>query len=120
MKEGRIAVPSMDEGGMEGQRSGHFGHCDVFKTYDITDQKTLACVGEMIPPPHEPGVLPKWMSENAVDIIIAGGMGIRAQDLFKGFGIQVLTGASPEQTPDELVESYLSGTIVTGDNTCDH
>ncbi len=35
MKEGRIAVPSMDEGGMEGQRSGHFGHCDVFTLVDV-------------------------------------------------------------------------------------
>ena len=35
MENGRIAVPSMEKGGLEGQRSGHFGHCDVFTLVDV-------------------------------------------------------------------------------------
>jgi len=35
MKEGRIAIPSLDAGGIDGQRSGHFGHCDVFTLVDV-------------------------------------------------------------------------------------
>jgi len=35
MKNGRIAVPSNGEGGLEGTRSGHFGHCDVFTFIDV-------------------------------------------------------------------------------------
>ncbi len=111
----RVAIPTAED-----KLCMHFGHCDVFKMFDVTDQKELACVEEMVPPPHEPGVLPKWMSENAVDVIIAGGMGVRAQDLFKGFGIEVVTGASAELTPEELLQEYLNDTLVTGTNACSH
>ena len=35
MKNGRIAVPSEGKGGLGGQRSQHFGHCDVFTLVDV-------------------------------------------------------------------------------------
>ena len=35
MENGRIAVPSMGSGGIDGQRAGHFGHCDVFTFVDV-------------------------------------------------------------------------------------
>jgi predicted Fe-Mo cluster-binding NifX family protein len=54
-----------------------------------------------------------------VNLIIAGGMGVRAQDLFKEYGIKVLVGA-PANAPEELVASYLNGTLKTGENVCDH
>lgn len=111
----RVAIPTTEE-----KLCMHFGHCDVFKMFDVSDQKECVCVEDMVPPPHEPGVLPKWMSENSVDVIIAGGMGMRAQELFKGFGIEVITGANPELSPEELLKAYLEGTLVTGDNACDH
>ena len=37
MDNGRIAVPSMEVGGLGGQRSGHFGHCDTFTLVDVKD-----------------------------------------------------------------------------------
>ncbi len=39
MKNGRIAIPSMDNGGLDGQRAGHFGHCDVFTLVDVEEGK---------------------------------------------------------------------------------
>jgi len=33
----RIAIPSEGEGGLDGMRSGHFGHCDVFTFVDLED-----------------------------------------------------------------------------------
>jgi predicted Fe-Mo cluster-binding NifX family protein len=71
------------------------------------------------PPPHEPGVLPQWLAEQKANLIIAGGMGSRAQSLFTQNGIQVLTGA-PAGTPEELVQAYLNGSLAPGDNVCDH
>ena len=58
------------------------------------------------PPPHEPGLLPRWLAEKGANIIIAGGMGKRAQDLFTEQGIKVVTGA-PVAAPDQLVTQYL-------------
>jgi ATP-binding protein involved in chromosome partitioning len=71
------------------------------------------------PPPHEPGLLPKWLAEKGVNCVIAGGMGSRAQQLFTESGIRVVTGAAGG-SPKELVEQYLKGSLQTGANTCDH
>ncbi len=71
------------------------------------------------PPPHEPGLLPKWLSEMNVNMVIAGGMGQRAQQLFADNGIEVLCGA-PTAMPEELVMQYLEGRLELGRNACDH
>jgi ATP-binding protein involved in chromosome partitioning len=52
-------------------------------------------------------------------IIIAGGMGSRAQGLFNDNGIKVITGA-PQDSPESLVNQYLKDSLVTGANVCDH
>jgi predicted Fe-Mo cluster-binding NifX family protein len=54
-----------------------------------------------------------------VDVIIAGGMGMQAQNLFDGQGITVIVGA-PSKAPGDLVADYLAGTLVSGTNVCDH
>ncbi|MEJ2648408.1 MAG: NifB/NifX family molybdenum-iron cluster-binding protein [Sedimentisphaerales bacterium] len=72
-----------------------------------------------MPPAHAPGVLPEWLHENGVNVIIAGGMGQRAQQLFAQNEIDVVIGAQAG-TPEELVSAYLQNTLVTGENICDH
>ena len=71
------------------------------------------------PPAHEPGVLPRWLGEKGVNIIIAGGMGSRAQNLFAEQNIEVVVGA-PAEAPDAIVNAYLAGSLQAGDNICDH
>lgn len=101
-----------------GKLCAHFGHCEQFALVETEDGKIKGT--EMhTPPPHEPGVLPKWLSEMGSNVIIAGGMGTRAQELFKENGIQVIIGA-PMDAPESLVNQYLAGALVTGDNICDH
>ena len=67
----------------------------------------------MVPPMHEPGVLPRWLHENNVNVIIAGGMGQRAIMLFNQAGIEVVTGASVAD-PEDLVSNYLQNNLQTG------
>ncbi len=111
----KIAVPVAN-----GQLCLHFGHCEKFALVSVDpEKKTIQNVDLVTPPPHEPGVLPKWLSEQHATMVIAGGMGSRAQSLFTEYGIQVLTGASAG-TPEDVVSAYLNGTLVTGDNICDH
>ena len=114
-KKMRIAVPLA-----QGKLSLHFGHCDKFAIFDI-DDKTSKIINrkDATPPAHEPGVLPRWLHENNVSVIIAGGMGQRAQQLFAQNNIEVVTGVSA-QSPEELVSAYLQNTLETGDNICDH
>jgi len=111
----RIAVPVAN-----GRLCSHFGHCDTFAVLDVDMEKTaIMSRADLIPPPHEPGLLPRWLQEKGADIIIAGGMGSRAQGLFAERGIKVITGASSEE-PEKLVMNFLKGALVTGDNACDH
>ena len=71
------------------------------------------------PPAHEPGVLPQWLYEQGADVAIVGGMGENAQQLLRGNGIEVVMGASVD-SPESLANQYLSNTLVSGANRCDH
>jgi predicted Fe-Mo cluster-binding NifX family protein len=85
---------------------------------DATQKKILKRE-DIDAPPHEPGLLPPWLAERGANVIIAGGMGQRAQELFAAQGIQVIVGASAE-TPETLISDYLAGTLQVGNNVCDH
>lgn len=111
----RIAIPITD-----GKLSAHFGHCEQFVLVDVNEQtREIAKVTKLQPPVHQPGVLPRWLGEQKADVIIAGGMGQRAQQLFAQNNIKVIVGA-PNQSVEELSSAYLDNTLKTGDNVCDH
>ena len=100
--------------------SAHFGHCETFALIDVDPEaKKILRRTDIEPPPHEPGLLPSWLKKQGANLIIAGGMGRRAQDLFAESKIAVLVGAPSEQ-PEKLAADYLNGTLTTGENVCDH
>jgi len=96
----------------------HFGHCEEFVLYDV-DNGQVKKKQLLIPPPHAPGVIPKWLREQETNVIVAGGMGRQARSLFAEQGIEVIVGA-PSDDPDGIVGTYLHGTLQTGENICDH
>ncbi len=111
----RVAVPVV-----EGKLAQHFGHCAEFALIDIDrGRKEIVKETRLTAPEHQPGLLPPWLAEQGADVIICGGMGQRAQELFRQQGIEVVIGA-PSADPRTLAKSYLDGTLVTGDNICDH
>ena len=111
----KIAIPLAD-----GKLSMHFGHCAAFALVE-TDikEKRIVKREDLDAPPHEPGLLPRWLAERGANLIIAGGMGQRAQALFCEHGIEVIIGA-PAETPETLVAAWLAGTLQSGENVCDH
>ncbi len=110
-----IAIPTA-----EGKLAMHFGHCEKFALINVdVDSKKILSKASEVPPPHEPGVLPKWLAEKGANIIIAGGMGQRAQDMFTNNGIRVVVGA-PALAPSDIVTQYLDETLEIGGNVCDH
>ena len=103
-----------------GLLSQHFGHCDEFAIMEVDDKaKEILNKSMHQSPPHEPGAFPRWLHELGVNVIIAGGMGQRAQQLFAQNSITVMVGASAE-LPEKLVSAYLNGTLQSGANLCDH
>lgn len=111
----KIAIPTAN-----GRLCMHFGHCEKFTLIDVEPTtKTIQKVEPVDPPPHEPGVLPHWLAERGADLVIAGGMGQRAQSLFEEQNIKVITGA-PADTPEKIAQAYLNNALETGANGCDH
>ncbi len=109
----RIAIPLAN-----GKLATHFGHCELFGIYDVENGKIVN--KQMVtPPPHEPGVIPRFLNEQGVNKIIAGGMGQRAIQFFNDYGIEVIIGA-PVKEPETLINEYLNGTLVLGENVCSH
>lgn len=96
----------------------HFGHCEKFAIIE-TENNNILRTEFVNPPVHQPGVYPSFLASQGVSTIIAGGMGMKAQDLFKQNNIEVCIGVSGG-TPEFLVEQYLQDQLQTGENICDH
>ncbi len=100
-----------------GYVSAHFGRCPTYTIVDIQDGRVLARQ-EIQNPGHQPGFLPQFLSEREVEVIIAGGMGPRAQGLFASRNIQTLIGV---QGPlDEVIEKFLRRELEADQDLCDH
>ena len=110
----KIAVP-VDANGI---LDGHFGHCKFFEILTVEDKKIVS-QEKVVPPPHEPGVLPKWLAEIGATDILAGGMGQKAIQIFNYNKVNVFVGA-PQLSAVEITEGFLNKTIEFNANYCDH
>jgi predicted Fe-Mo cluster-binding NifX family protein len=110
----KIAIPTA-----QGKLAMHFGHCAFFTIVTLDANNNISATEEVEAPPHEPGLLPAWLGEREVNVIIAGGMGQRAQQLFSDSGIKVIVGA-PAESVQVIVNNYLADNLTTGINLCDH
>lgn len=106
----RIAIAK--EGGFVSQ---HFGHCEGFEVFTFDGNK-VEKREYLVNPGHRPGFLPAYLSEKNVNVIIAGGMGATAQELFKENGIDVIVGA--EGSVDSVIRLYLDGKLVSTQSVC--
>jgi predicted Fe-Mo cluster-binding NifX family protein len=99
------------------QVAQHFGHALEYRLYRIDDQKILR-VETLINPGHRPGVLPGFLHDHGVNVMIAGGMGESALKLFSAQNITVFTGISGH--PDRVIEQYLADKLKASDEPCGH
>jgi predicted Fe-Mo cluster-binding NifX family protein len=111
----RYAIPLSN-----GMVSAHFGHCQQFALFDVDEAGKKILGRELAPSPeHQPGLLPAWLAEQGVSLVIASGMGSHAQSLFQQNRIGVVTGVS-ESDPEQAVLKHLEGNLDSGANICDH
>ncbi len=95
----------------------HFGHCLSFTIAEVEDGEVLN--KEEVPNPgHQPGFLPKFLAEQGINCIIAGGMGRSAQMLFAQSKIEIITGA--HGLVDDVIKGYVEGNLALGKNICNH
>lgn len=111
----KIAIPVA-----QGQLCAHFGHCEQFAFLDLdVDEKKIVKRIDLTPPAHAPGVIPPWVAEQGAEIVLAGGMGGRAIQIFEQYGVKVQVGC-PSDTPENIAEQFMSNSLVSGSNLCDH
>lgn len=112
MKEGRIAIPSSDAGGLDGQRSGHFGHCDVFTLVDVEAGK-IKEVTTIANQSHVQGgcmVPVNLLADHKVKALIVGGIGMRPLAGFRQVGIDVYYDVTRQEIKP-VVEDLISGKL---------
>lgn len=121
MQEGRIAIPSMAPGGLDGERSGHFGHCDVFTFVDVEDGE-IKQVTTIPNHSHVQGgcmVPVNLLASHNVKALIVGGIGMRPLMGFKQVGVDVYHDAVRPQIR-LVVEDLISGKLpmISDDQVC--
>jgi predicted Fe-Mo cluster-binding NifX family protein len=96
---------------------GHFGHCENFNIYDTSDNR-IETEKSVPNPGHKPGFLPNFLADMGVEVIIAGGMGGGAVEIFNERHIEVIVGA--EGDSKTAVEAYLRGELHSTGAVCHH
>ena len=112
MENGRIAIPSVEQGGLEGTRSGHFGHCDVFTLVDVENGK-IKEVTTLQNQEHAQGgcMIPvNFLASNNVNALIVGGIGMRPLQGFQQVGIDVYHDAERAEIRP-VVEDLIAGKL---------
>lgn len=109
----KIAVAVQD-----GAVCPHFGHAPFYALFTVDENGKILDRTNHPNPGHAPGVLPKWLGGLETDVIIAGGMGPRAEELFRVQGIEPVIGVSGDI--EEAVRNYCSGVLELGPSACHH
>ena len=121
MRNGRIAVPSNGNGGLDATRSGHFGHCDVFTLIDVENGE-IKKVSTIQNQEHVQGgcmVPVNLLASHNVIALVVGGIGMRPLMGFKQAGIEVYHDSQRVEIRP-VVEDLLAGKLpeITDDQVC--
>ncbi len=95
--------------------SAHFGRCPLFTIIDIENGKVKK-MKTVDNPGHQPGLIPNFLHESSVNCIIAGGMGMRAAELFNELGIETIVGVSGKI--EDVLKDLEKGTLEGGQSLC--
>jgi predicted Fe-Mo cluster-binding NifX family protein len=110
----RMKVAIATEGN---QVSAHFGRCQCYTIFDV-DGNEIKGKSTVDTPGHQPGMLPRFLNDRGVDIVIAGGMGPKAQNLFGALNIQPIIGITGNV--DDVIRDFVNGALEGGESLCDH
>lgn len=106
----KIAVASMGA-----EVAGHFGHCENFNIYE-TENGAITSANSIPNPGHRPGFLPNYLGDLGVEVIVSGGMGGGAIEIFNERNIEVIVGAEGDAAT--CVAQYLAGNLHSTGSIC--
>ena len=83
--------------------------------YETKDRQIVT--SQRLPyPGHKPGFLPNFLAEQGAQVILSGGMGKSAIDLFNAKDIEVIVGV--DGSPRAAVERYLNDELKSTGSVC--
>ena len=116
----KIALAADDMLGLDGEMSMHFGRCPSYVVVRVEDDGNIAAT-EVVENPyfkqHTPGEVPRFINSIEVNVMITGGMGPKAIEIFNSFGIEVVTGVGGQV--GNVLKAYLNSEI-SGAAGCNH
>ena len=116
-----IAIPSELPGGLDAAVGQHFGHCDIYTIVEAKGEEIIS-VSTLPNVPHQQGgcMAPvNHLATNGVNVLIAGGMGMRPLMGFQQVGVRVFMGANAPSV-GHAVQAFLQGRLpaFTTEFTC--
>ena len=114
----RIAIPSEGQGGLDGLRAGHFGHCDVFTLVDVEDGE-IKEVSVLANKEHVQGgcmVPVQLLAQNKVHRLVVGGIGMRPLMGFRQVGIDVYYDGERQDIRPVVLDLIAGNLPLIGDN----
>jgi predicted Fe-Mo cluster-binding NifX family protein len=110
----KIAVPVTKEN----QIDSHFGHCESYGVYTISDKKEIVEI-RSVGSPQGCGCksdIASVLAADGVTMMLAGGIGGGAINVLNYSGIEVIRGCSGDAT--EVVKQYLAGLVEDSGSSC--
>lgn len=110
----KIAVPVTKEN----QIDGHFGHCESYGVFTISDKNEIVEI-KSVGSPEGCGCksdIAAVLASDGVTLMLAGGIGGGAINVLNNSGIEVIRGCSGDAT--EVVRQYLSGSVSDSGSSC--
>jgi predicted Fe-Mo cluster-binding NifX family protein len=110
----KIAVPVTKEN----QIDGHFGHCDSYSVFTITDKKEISDI-KSVDSAEGCGCksdIASVLASDGVTVMLAAGIGGGATNVLNNSGIEVIRGCAGDAT--EVVKLYLSGMVEDKGSSC--
>ena len=108
----RVAVPSSAPGGLEAPMAQHFGHCEVFTIVEL-DHGEIKNTYTLQNVPHSQGgcmVPVNMLAQAGVNVLIAGGMGMRPLQGFLQNGIEVYQD-TVSRTVQEAISAFMKSNL---------
>jgi predicted Fe-Mo cluster-binding NifX family protein len=110
----KIAVPITKEN----QIDGHFGHCESYGVFTVSDNNEIAEVRKVESPQGcgcKSGIA-SVLASDGVTFMLAGGIGASAIIVLNNCGIEVIRGCSGNAS--EVIKLYLSGLVKDSGSSC--
>jgi predicted Fe-Mo cluster-binding NifX family protein len=110
----KIAIPVTKEN----QIDGHFGHCESYGVFTISEKKEITNI-KSVESPQGCGCksdIASVLASDGVTVMLAGGIGGGAINVLNNSGIEVIRGCSGDAT--EVVKLYLSGLVEDSGSSC--